>query len=305
MEKKILRANMLLLLASAIWGLAFVAQKVGANYIGAFTFNGIRFALGSLSLIPVLIYFNKKSSITSEKIIMDSPLKGGLIAGGVIFIGNSFQQIGMSYTTAGKAAFITAFYIVLVPIFSIFLKRRISLSNWIGVFVALTGLYLLSITESFTISVGDLLQVGGAICFAIHILLIDHYIKKVDAIKLSFVQFTTCSILSLVAALIFETITLNSIAQAMIPILYGGIFSVGIAYTLQVVGQKNAKPSHAAIILSMESVFATLGGFMILNENLTFRASMGCLFMLLGILLSQFQNIRKISFSTKKISDQT
>ena len=302
MEKKILRANLLLLLASAIWGLAFVAQKVGANYIGAFTFNGIRFALGSLSLIPVLIYFNKKSSNTSDNTVLDSPLKGGMIAGGVIFVGNSFQQIGMSYTTAGKAAFITAFYIVLVPIFSIFLKRRISASNWIGVFVALTGLYLLSITESFTISVGDILQVGGAICFAVHILLIDHFIKKVDAIKLSFVQFTTCSILSLVAALIFETITLNSILQAMIPILYGGICSVGIAYTLQVVGQKNAKPSHAAIILSMESVFATLGGFMILNENLTFRALMGCLLMLLGILLSQFQNIKKISFSTKSIS---
>jgi drug/metabolite transporter (DMT)-like permease len=185
---------------------------------------------------------------------------------------------------------------VLIPIFSIFLKRRISSSNWAGVLVALIGLYFLSITENFTISLGDLLQVGCAICFAVHILLIDHFIKNVDAIKLSFVQYTTCSILSLTAALIFETITLNSVMQAIVPILYGGIFSVGIAYTLQVIGQKNTKPSHAALILSMESVFAALGGFMILNENLTLRASLGCLLMLFGILLSQFQNIRKMSF---------
>jgi len=298
-----MRANLLLLLASLIWGFAFVAQKIGANYLGAFAFNGIRFAFGSLSLIPVLIYFNKKSSNNVNENKLESPLIGGIIAGSVIFTGNSLQQIGLAYTTAGKAAFITALYIVLVPIFSVFLKRRISLSNWAGVFVAIIGLYFLSITETLTISMGDLLQVGGAVCFAVHILLIDHLIKKVDAIKLSFIQFTTCSILSLASALIFETITLRAIEQAIVPLLYGGICSVGIAYTLQVIGQKNAKPSHAAIILSMESVFATIGGLIILHENLTLRASIGCILMLLGILLSQYQNIRKMSFSTKGVSE--
>ncbi len=304
MNEKVLRANLLLLLASLIWGFAFVAQKVGANFLGAFAFNGIRFALGSLSLIPIIIYFNKKSKNQPNEMKYESPLKGGIAAGCVIFIGNSLQQIGLAYTTAGKAAFITAMYIVMVPIFSVFLKRKISTSNWIGVIFAIAGLYFLSITDSFTISFGDLLQVGGAVCFAVHILLIDHFVKKVDGIKLSLVQFVTCSVLSLTTAFIFETITINSIMLAAIPLLYGGIFSVGIAYTLQVIGQKNAKPSHASLILSMESVFAALGGIIILNESFTFRIGSGCLLMLAGILFSQLQNIKNISFTTKKIPEE-
>lgn len=304
MKEKTLQANLLLLLASLIWGFAFVAQKVGANFLGAFTFNGIRFAIGSLSLIPLIIYFNKKSKSTDMVQTLKSPVKGGIIAGIVIFVGNSLQQIGLSYTTAGKAAFITAMYIVLVPIFSVFLKRKISKGNWLGVMVAIVGLYFLSITESLTISFGDFLQIGGAICFATHILLIDHLVKKVDGLKLSFIQFATCSILSIFAGVIFETTTLNAIILAAIPLLYGGVCSVGIAYTLQVIGQKNAKPSHASLILSLESVFAAIGGILILNEVLTARIAAGCTLMLAGILLSQLQNIKKFRLSEKFIEKE-
>ncbi|MGE5629338.1 MAG: DMT family transporter [Solirubrobacterales bacterium] len=304
MNEKTLRANLLLLLASFIWGFAFVAQKVGANFLGAFAFNGIRFALGSLSLIPVIVYFNKNSQSKETEIKMESPIKGGILAGCVIFTGNTLQQIGLAYTTAGKAAFITTMYIVLVPLFSVFLRRKISISNWLGVFTAIIGLYFLSITESFTISFGDLLQVGGAFCFALHILLIDHLVKKVDGLKLSMVQFITCSIISLCAAYIFETVTLSAIMLAAFPLLYGGLCSVGIAYTLQIIGQKNAKPSHASLILSMESVFAAIGGIVILHEVFTTRIAAGCILMLLGILLSQFQNIIKFSFSNKTVQEE-
>lgn len=304
MKEKTLRANLLLLLASFIWGFAFVAQKVGSDFLGAFAFNGIRFALGSLSLIPVIIYFNKNSKMKETEVKMENPIKGGIIAGLIIFTGNSLQQIGLAYTTAGKAAFITAMYIVLVPIFGVILKHKISISNWVGVLTAIVGLYFLSITESFNISFGDLLQVGGAVCFAMHILLIDHLVKKVDGLKLSLVQFITCSILSLFAAFIFETITINAIILAALPLLYGGICSVGIAYTLQIIGQKNAKPSHASLILSMESLFAAVGGIIILHEVFTARIAIGCVLMLMGIVFSQFRNIIKFSFSTKTVPEE-
>jgi drug/metabolite transporter (DMT)-like permease len=166
-------------------------------------------------------------------------------------------------------------------------------TTWFGVLFAIIGLYFLSVTEGFSVSRGDFLEMIGAIFWATHILLIDHFTKKVDALKLSFIQFATCSALSLIAALIYEQITLNGLYQALIPILYGGIGSVGIAYTLQVIGQKHAKPSHAAIVLSMESVFASIGGLLLLNENLGFRGYMGCALMLTGMLLSQIKSFGK------------
>jgi drug/metabolite transporter (DMT)-like permease len=285
---------LILLLAAAIWGFAFVAQRVGAKYVGSFTFNGVRFALGSLSLVPLILYFNKRPS--EDKGIdntMKAALPIGLIAGCAIFLGASLQQIGLVYTTAGKAGFITGLYIVLVPVFGIFLKHTIKLSTWLGVALAVGGLYLLSVTENFTIGKGDLFEIAGSVFWASHILLIDRFAGKVSALKLSFIQFVTCSILSLAAALIFEKITLYGLTQALIPILYGGICSVGVAYTLQVIGQQHAKPSHAAIVLSMESVFASIGGAIILNETLGIRGSIGCLLMLLGMLLSQVQNFSK------------
>lgn len=296
MKKQELKASLMLLLAAAIWGFAFVAQRVGSKYVGSFMFNGVRFTLGSLSLIPLMLYSYKKTkketNLAEKDFISINTWKCGGILGCVLFLAASLQQLGLVETSAGKAAFITGFYIVLVPIFGIFLKHAIHKSTWIGVVLAIVGLYLLSVTESFTVATADIYEMIGAVLWAVHILLIDNFSKKIDALKLSFVQFLTCSILSLTTAFIVENNTLSGLSQAAIPILYGGICSVGIAYTLQVIGQKNAKPSHAAIILSMESVFASIGGLIILKENLGGRGYLGCALMLAGVLISQYPSLR-------------
>lgn len=294
MNNREMKANMLLVLTAAIWGFAFVAQRVGMQYVGAFTFNGVRFALGSISLVPLIIYFNnRKTAEQSEKTDNASALIPGIIAGTVLFIGASLQQIGLAYTTAGKAAFITGLYIVLVPLLGVFLKQRIGLNTWMGVVLAASGLYFLSVNEDFTIAFGDFLEIIGAFFWAVHILVIDHFTKKVDPLKLSFVQFVMCSVLSTITAFIFEDVSVSGISQAAIPILYGGLLSVGVAYTLQVVAQKHAKPSHAAVILSMEAVFAALGGALLLNENMGVRGYFGCALMLAGMLLTQVKNFSK------------
>ena len=289
-----MKSNVLLMLTAAIWGFAFVAQRVGMQYVGAFTFNGVRFALGSLSLIPLIIFFDKKRKTErTEETASASALVPGIIAGSILFLAASLQQIGLAYTTAGKAAFITGLYIVLVPLFGILLKHRIRLSTWAGVLLAVVGLYFLSVNEDFSIARGDFLEIIGAFFWAAHILTIDYFTKKVDALKLSFVQFAACAVLSTAVALITEDISMAGLSGALIPILYGGLFSVGIAYTLQVVGQKHAKPSHAAIILSMESVFAALGGALLLSENLGGRGYLGCALMFAGMIMTQVQSFGK------------
>ena len=294
MNNREMKSNMLLILTAAIWGFAFVAQRVGMQYVGAFTFNGVRFALGSISLIPLIIYFkNKKTAEQTEETGNASALVPGIIAGSVLFLGASLQQAGLAYTTAGKAAFITGLYIVLVPLLGVFLKQGIGLNTWMGVVLAASGLYFLSVNEGFTIAFGDLLEIIGAFFWAVHILVIDHFTKKVDALKLSFVQFVMCSVLSIITAFIFEDISMSGIGEAAIPILYGGLLSVGVAYTLQVVAQKHAKPSHAAIILSMETVFAAIGGALLLKENLGARGYFGCALMLAGMLLTQVNFLDK------------
>lgn len=296
MKKQEFKASFMLLLAAAIWGFAFVAQRVGSKYVGSFMFNGVRFALGSLSLVPLMLYASKnvkKEDNEKNGFIGIEAWKSGGILGCVLFMAASLQQIGLVETSAGKAAFITGFYIVLVPIFGIFLKHSIHKSIWIGVILALGGLYFLSVTENFTVALADAYELLGAIFWAVHILLIDNFTKKIDALKLSFAQFATCAVLSLVAAFLFENNSLAGLSQAIVPLLYGGICSVGIAYTLQVIGQKSAKPSHAAIILSMESVFASLGGLIILGENLGVRGYLGCALMLSGVLISQYKGQEK------------
>lgn len=295
MKEQELKANGLLLLTAAIWGFAFVAQRVGIEYLGSFTFNGIRFALGSFSLIPLILFFNnkRKKEKTEEGHDFKSALPAGIMIGFILFFAASLQQVGLEYTSVGKAAFITGFYIILVPICGIFLKHKVSTSTWVGTILALLGLYFISVNENFSISYGDLLEILGALFWTAHILCIDYFSKKVDVIKLSFIQFLTCSVLSLAVAFTYESITLSGLYGALGPLLYGGVCSVGIAYTLQVVGQKHAKPSHAAIIFSLEAVFASLGGLIILKEDLGVRGYIGCSFMLLGMLLSQIQNLFK------------
>lgn len=294
MDKRELKSSMLLLITAAIWGFAFVAQRMGTMHVGAFTFTGFRFALGSLSIVPLLIYSKKKSKKSAvNNTEHSSDLLAGVMAGSVLFCAASLQQIGLIYTEAGKAGFITGLYIVIVPIFGIFLKQHIHISTWLGIALAIIGLYFLSVTEGFYIAKGDLYVIVGAIFWAIHILVIDHFTKKVDSLKLSFLQFLTCSALSLTVALIFEEISIQSLSMIIIPLLYGGTLSAGVAYTLQAIGQKHAKPSHAAIALSMESVFASIGGYLILKENLGARAYVGCALMLAGMLLSQYENLKK------------
>lgn len=294
MTKTQLKANILLLLTAAIWGLAFVAQKVGAEYVGAFTFNGIRFALGSISLIPLILLLNKKKENNDVKKeeggnSLKHTIRAGIIVGCALFIATSLQQTGVMYTTAGKAGFITGLYMVIVPILGLFLKQKVNNTTWIGIVIAIIGLYLLSINEDFSISKGDLLVLIGSVGWAIHILLIDNFTKKIDPLKLSSIQFATCSILSLLVAFIFEDINMVDISAALVPILYGGLLSVGVAYTLQVVAQKNAKPSHAAILLSMESVFGAIGGAMFLGERIGSRGLVGCVLIFIAIIVSQLK----------------
>lgn len=289
MKKNTFKSDILLLLAAAIWGFAFVAQRLGMKYVGPFTYNGIRFALGSLSLIPLIIFFKDDKSENNNSKGMREVSKAGIIAGIVLFIAVSLQQLGLMQTTAGKAAFITGLYIVLVPILGLFLKHYVGINAWIGAIIAVIGLYFLCVTNTFSISLYDLLILVCAFFFAVHILLIDSFIKRVNAIKLAFFQFLTCAVLSLVIAFFTEKITFSGIWQAMIPILYGGLGSVGVAYTLQIIGQKNAEPTSAAIILSMEALFAAMGGFLILNENLGVRGIVGCALMLTGMILSQIK----------------
>jgi len=297
MNKHNLKYNLLLLIAAVIWGFAFIAQRVGIKYIGTFTFNGIRFALGGLSLIPLILFldYKSKSKALTDKDIKNSNKRvlypAGLLAGLCLFIAATLQQIGLVETTAGKAAFITGLYIVLVPILGMFLKHKTGILNWIGAVTAVAGLYFLSVNEHFTLSRGDLFELIGAFFWAVHILLIDYYSPKVNALKLSCMQFFVCSILSLITAVFLEKIILACIIQASIPILYGGLLSVGVAYTLQVIGQKNADPTHAALILSLEAVFAALGGFILLNERLSTMGLIGCILMFLGMIISQIQSL--------------
>lgn len=285
----IIKSNILLLLAAVIWGLAFVAQRVGMDFVGPFTFNGVRFMLGSLSLLPLLWYLNRGEE--RQEAAGQSALLPGLLAGLILFAGASLQQVALVYTTAGKAAFITCLYIVLVPLMGAFIGHKIGKGTWLGCFLALAGLYLLCIKENLTIQRGDMLALIGAFFWAFHILIIGRYSRRVDPIKLSFTQFLVCSLLSLAVAAFKENIALSSLQAGIVPILYAGICSVGIAYTLQVVGQKHAPAAHAAIILSMESAFAVIGGYFILGETMDVREIAGCLLMFAGMLVSQLQSL--------------
>lgn len=288
MNLRTLKSNAILLLTATIWGFAFVAQRVGMDHVGPFTFNGIRFALGSLSLIPLMIIMERQPGARIRpKSSPKTLLWTGAVAGSAIFIGASLQQVGLVYTTAGNAGFITGLYVVITPLLGLFWRQRPDGATWVGAVLAAVGLYYLSVTDQFTIAFGDLLELIGAFFWAGHVLIIGWLSPRMEAVKLAFAQFVVCAILSLITAGFTETITLDGLRMAALPILYGGLASVGIAYTLQVVAQKDAKPSHAAIILSMESPFAALGGWLILNEILSARSMFGCALMLAGMLISQ------------------
>lgn len=280
----------MLLLTSAIWGFAFVAQRAGMEHLGPFLFNGIRFALGGLVLLPV-IFFIADVPVTSVRGQFRRALyPDGLVLGVILFVAASFQQTGIVKTTAGKAGFITGLYVIIVPLTGIFLKKTSGLVNWIGAVLAVFGLYFLSISRDALIpSPGDLLVLISAFFWALHVHSIDYYVDRTGAILLAFMQFMICSFLSLTVAIVFEPVHIEPVFQAAVPLIYAGIFSAGIGYTLQVVAQREAHPSHAAIILSLEAVFAALGGWILLSEYLNAREIFGCFLMLGGMMISQLR----------------
>lgn len=306
MEKKTLRSDILLIITSAIWGFAFVAQLVGMEYVGPYLYNAVRFILGSLSLLPLIILSGRKR--TGKETHSRSGagvLYAGVAAGIILFLGASLQQVGLQYTTAGKAGFITGLYVILVPILGIALKHRTGLPTWTGALFAAAGLYLISIKGGFTMGKGDFLVILCSVFFAMHVLTIDYFSKKIDALVLSSIQFAVCGLLSLAVAFAREPVLPDSILKAAVPILYGGLGSVGIAYTLQVVAQKDAPPAHSAIIMSLESVFALMGGMIFLAEGMSVRGYIGCALMLAGMLASQWDVIfrnpkKKLAVSPEK-----
>lgn len=290
MQSRNVRADLILLLVAVIWGFGFVAQRVGMDDLGPFGFNGSRFLLGALSLLPLLLVFKAKPGQGD----IGKLLKGGVLAGLFLFVGASLQQVGLLYTTAGNAGFITGLYIILVPVIALCWGQKTGLNTWSGALLAVSGLYLLSVNEDFSINYGDMLELIGALFWAGHVLLIGKLSPQMDSLRLSVVQFVVCALLCLGVSLIWEpgTLTTANLVGAWQPIVYAGVFSVGIAYTLQVVAQKDAPASHAAIILSLEAAFAALGGWWLLDEHLDGRALTGCGLMLAGMLLSQLPVFR-------------
>lgn len=286
MNKKSYFGDLTLLLAAFIWGTAFVAQIAGMDRIGPFTFNTSRSVIAILCL--GLYLWISKIKFPENKVEL---LKAGVICGFLIFVGTSLQQIGLQYTTAGKTGFITSFYILIIPFLGIFLKHKIDLSIWISVIIGFIGLYLLAVPSltDFSVNKGDFIVFLGSFCWAGHILVIDHYSKKFNPICLSFLQFVVLTILSAICSFIFEneTLTLYNIAASWKAIAYAGFMSSGIAYTLQMIGQKYTNPVVASLILSLEAVFAALSGYLILDEVMTNREFLGCVIVFISIIFSQ------------------
>jgi drug/metabolite transporter (DMT)-like permease len=278
-----LRADLLLLLTAFIWGFAFVAQRMGMEYVGPYLFNAARFALGCLPLLPFVA--QNASGPLLPHLLRAAP--GSLLAGLFLFAGSSLQQVGIVYTTAGKAGFITGLYVILVPILGLALGQRSGRKTWLGALLATAGLYLLSIEPPFSTAYGDALVLIGALFWAGHVLIIGRFAQQIDWAALAFLQFLTCSLLSCGVALVVEPVAWLPLVDAAWPVFYGGVLSVGVAYTLQVVAQRQTPASHAAIILSLETVFAALGGWWLLSEAMSLRGLAGCGLMFGGMLVSQ------------------
>jgi len=325
MNKRALRADIFLLLTAGIWGFGFVAQRSGMEYVGPFAFNGIRFILGSLSLLPLILWRSKSNKLTT--IFTTKWIQYSLAAGGCLFVAVILQQFGLMFTTAGNAGFITGLYVVLTPIFGIFLGRKTGRATWFGSLFTLAGLYFISAAGSLdSINPGDIITVISAVFWACHVLLIDRLVRDIDPIALSSGQFAVCGLLALIGAFLVEpfiaplTERLNPAlleagtfawlpfpalldglsaraiafpAGALIPILYGGLGSVGIAYTLQAVAQRDAPPAHATIILCFEGCFAAFGGALLLSEKIGHWTLLGFILMLAGMLVTQWEVIAK------------
>ncbi|MDD6189393.1 MAG: DMT family transporter [Clostridiales bacterium] len=294
-----IKGNILLLITALIWGSAFVAQSVGMDHIGAFTFQGVRSLVGSAVLVPVILVISamkKKKGEYVKPTKADRALlwKAGIICGIIMTIAANLQQQGIQYTTAGKAGFITALYIVIVPVLGLFMGKKSSLRMWLCIAMALVGLYLLSMTGGFRLSRGDTLVLLCAVAFSFHIVVVDHYASLVDGVKLSCIQFLVCGVISCVFMFLFEKPDISGLMAAAVPILYAGVMSCGVAYTLQIVGQKYTRPTMASLLMSLESVFAVLTGMIILREIPTAREAIGCVIMFAAIIITQLPERAKI-----------
>ncbi len=291
---KIWKSSFLLFLTAAIWGFAFAAQSVGNGYVGPFTFNALRSIIGGIVLVPCILFLKvTKNKKKKEKKDRKNFLLGGCLCGGILFCASSLQQVGLQYTTVGKAGFITAMYILIVPILGIFMNRKVGVHIWISVLLAVSGLYLLCMKERLTVGEGELLVLLSAFLFSIHILVIDYFSPKVDGVLMACIQFFVCGFLSSFFMIVFENINIDNIFLAKIPILYAGVFSCGVAYTLQIIGQKDVDPTVASMILSLESPVSLLAGFLILGQVLSWKEGVGCALMMAGILLAQISDRKK------------
>lgn len=289
------RGNLLLILTAFIWGVAFVAQKEGGTAVGDFTFNGVRFLLGG-GLLAVCLPLLDKIGLTRRCATPESKKAmwlGGVLCGVALWAASNLQQLGLATTSAGKGGFITALYIVLVPIFGLFIKRRTNLFTWISVLLAMVGLYLLCMQGESGIDSGDLLVLACAPIFAIQILLVDHFVPHTDGVRLSCIQFFTVGILNMPLMFIFEQPSLSAMVDGWLPILYAGLLSSGVAYTLQVVAQKHTHPTTASVLMSLESVFAVLAGLVLMGERLTAWEWCGCGVMFAAVILAQLPPLRK------------
>ncbi len=298
------QANLLLSLTALIWGVAFIFQRLVTGVLDTYSFNALRFAVGALSLLPVLLVQRRSRPAGEAAVPGAAPfsrtLLPGAVLGAVLFAASALQQFGLQWTTAGKAGFITDLYIVLVPLAGLLFGRRPRASLWVSVALAAAGLYLLSVTGGFSIGRGDLFELLGSCLWTVHILLVDRFSKRHDPLRLSLLQYLVCALLSLLAALPSETVTPARFAQAAVPIFYCGILSVGVAYTFQVVGQRHTRPAHASILMSMESVFACLAGILFLHERLTVRSGIGCALMAAAMLLTQAGSLAQASGKARR-----
>ncbi len=288
MKNKQLAGSLLLLFTALIWGFAFVSQRIGMSYVGPFTFNSIRTFIGGLFLIPFIPIFCRNQPMlppkgSARKVL----LTGGLVCGLLLCLATNLQQVGIQYTTAGKAGFITSLYIVLVPLLGLFVGQRVRISLWVAVILAVIGLYLLCMGGRLVLERGDLYILLCALTFAFHILAVGYFATRTDGIKLSCLQFLISGAVGMIFMFILETPRINDILACTLPILYAGIFSCGLAYTFQIIGQKHVSPAVASLLMSFESVFAALSGALILGEHFSSRELIGCLLMFCAVILAQ------------------
>ncbi len=288
-----LKSNLLLALAAFIWGIAFVAQSVSMDHIGPWTFTCIRNFIAAATLYILMPLLNKMTGSEDKSTNKKEMWIGGICCGIALAVASMFQQTGIIYTTVGKAGFLTALYTVIVPILSLFLGKKSKWNVYVAVGISIIGMYYLCMNEDFSIAYGDVLVLICALMFAFHIMIVDHFVQKIDGIKLSCIQFLTSGLFCLIPMLVFEKPDLTNIFAAAVPILYAGILSSGAGYTLQIVGQKGADPSIAGMILSLESVFAALAGTLLLHEVLSLRELFGCILVFMAIIFSQIQFQKK------------